>query len=243
VREDTPVKVVVVGSSPAWPNPGSAHAGVLVDDRLLLDCGPGVLARLRERWPWPPVEAIVITHFHLDHWGDLVPWVWGARFGPGRETARADLWLPRGGREQLAALGEHLGTADMFEETFWVREYTERIPFRAAGLQLSAVQVPHYDLETYAFRISDGDRTFTYSGDTAPADELVEIARDADLFVCEAALAQPREPKMRGHLSAEEALDAAERAGVKRLVLTHRPYELPAPDGFEVAHDGLELTI
>ena len=236
------MKVLVVGSSPAWPNPGSAHAGYLVDERLLLDCGPGVLARLRERWTWPPLEAIVITHFHLDHWGDLVPWVWGATFGPGVDAGRLDLWLPPDGRAQLAHLGERLGTANMFEQAFWVREYAEQIPFRAAGLQVTAARVPHYELETYAVRVSDGERTLTYSGDSAPADELIEIARDADLFVCEATL-DAREDGERGHLSAEEARDAAERAGVKRLVLTHRPQELTTPDGVEVAYDGLELTV
>ena len=47
--EDTSVKLTVVGCSPAWPNPGGAQSGYLVNGsgNLLLDCGPGVLARLR----------------------------------------------------------------------------------------------------------------------------------------------------------------------------------------------------
>ena len=90
----------IVGCSPAWPNPGGAQSGYLVEDdgrRVLLDCGPGVLARLREWEEWPRVDAIAITHWHLDHWGDLVPWVWGAMFGPAREfdkpTASASSWI------------------------------------------------------------------------------------------------------------------------------------------------------
>src|SRR5215208_6042693 len=46
------VKLTVVGCSPAWPNPGGAQSGYLVESdgrRLLLDCGPGVLPRLRDR--------------------------------------------------------------------------------------------------------------------------------------------------------------------------------------------------
>ncbi|MGH3131276.1 MAG: MBL fold metallo-hydrolase, partial [Gaiellaceae bacterium] len=73
------MKLRVVGCSPAWPNPGGAQSGYLLEGEgsLLLDCGPGVLARLRESTHWPALDAIAITHFHLDHWGDLVPWVWG----------------------------------------------------------------------------------------------------------------------------------------------------------------------
>ena len=80
----------MVGCSPAWPNPGGAQSGYLVEGegRLLLDCGPGVLSRLREADEgWPRVDAIAITHFHLDHWGDIVPWVWGRMYGLGRDLA------------------------------------------------------------------------------------------------------------------------------------------------------------
>ena len=94
------MRLTVVGSSPAWPNPGEAHAGYLVEGpgRLLLDCGPGVLSRLREATAWPEIDAIAISHFHLDHWGDLVPWTWGAIHGPGAGRERVELLLPPGGR-------------------------------------------------------------------------------------------------------------------------------------------------
>src|SRR6187551_3753268 len=62
------VRLTVIGCSPAWPNPGGAQSGYLLDGpgTLLLDCGPGVLAKLREREDWPHVDAIAITHWHLD---------------------------------------------------------------------------------------------------------------------------------------------------------------------------------
>ena len=95
------MKLNVVGCSPAWPNPGGAQSGYLLEGpgRLLMDCGPGVLARLRSNGEngWPQVDAIAITHFHLDHWGDLVPWVWGAMWGFGRDYEKPELWLPPGG--------------------------------------------------------------------------------------------------------------------------------------------------
>jgi ribonuclease BN (tRNA processing enzyme) len=235
------VKVTVVGCSPAWPNPGGAQSGYLVEGSglLLLDCGPGVLPRLREREAWPQIDAIAITHFHLDHWGDLVPWVWGSQFGPGSKSAKVELWLPPGGTSELRHFGTHFGNVTMFEQAFHVREYAEGETFEAAGLRVTPVRVPHYEIQTFAFRVRDNGRTLAYSGDSAPSDALVDVARDADLFLCEATLGTSSESgNLRGHLSAEETVDAFRRSGAKRLVIVHRPRELPLDGDLERASDG-----
>ena len=186
------MRLTVVGSSPAWPNPGGAQSGYLVEAegrRLLLDCGPGVLARLRDRHDgWPAIDAIVITHWHLDHWGDLVPWVWGTLNGPGRNERHAELWLPPEGRERLGDFGARLGWDDMFDQTFELRDYRAGEPFQAAGFTVLARQLPHYTLLTFGLRVTNGTHSLAYSGDCGPDEALVELARDADLLVCEATL-------------------------------------------------------
>src|SRR6266545_759129 len=134
-----PVKLTVVGCSPAWPNPGGAQSGYLVEGsgRALLDCGPGVLPRLREQDGWPQVHAIVITHFHLDHWGDLVPWTFGAMFGPGRDSPKPELWLPPGGMAELGYFGEKFGVPGMFSEAFTSREYADGESYETCGLTIT----------------------------------------------------------------------------------------------------------
>ena len=236
------MRLTVIGSSPAWPNPGGACSGYLVDGRLLLDCGAGVLAKLREREPWPSVEAIAITHLHLDHWGDLIPWVWGSLYGPGSEMPRVRLWLPPGAREELRPALALLGSEDMFERAFDVAEYESRVPFTAVpGLDVTAFPVVHYDMKAHSFRV-EGDRVLAYSGDSGPCAALGELARDADLLLCEATLQDgASDGPARGHLTPEEAKNAAAEGRAKRILLTHRPDERPAPAGIELAYDGLEL--
>jgi ribonuclease BN (tRNA processing enzyme) len=213
--------------------------------RVLLDCGPGVLGRLREESLWPEVDAIAITHWHLDHWGDLVPWVWGtfylARNGEMRKPA---LWVQPGGAAFLESLGERLGFPDMFERTFELAEYAPDTPFSIGKLAVTPTRVPHYRLETYSFRVQANGAVLTYSGDSGPSDELVRSAKDADLFVCEATLLRGElDGEPRGHLSLDEAVEAFEASGAKRLLVTHRPRELPTPDEFELAYDGLALDV
>ena len=237
-----------MGCSPAWPNPGGAQSGYLVEDgaRLLLDCGPGVLARLREREaPWPRVDAIAITHFHLDHWGDLVPWVWGTMYGLGGKLERPELWVHARGAALLAEIGERLGFPEMFEQAFVVRAYEEGSAFEAAGFRVTPLRVPHYKMEAYAFRVEGDGRTLAYSGDSGPGPVLAEVAHDADLFLCEATIGptNPDPDDLRGHLSAEEAGAAFGASGAARLLLTHRPIEQPLPPGFELVHDGYATDV
>ncbi len=242
------VRLTVVGSSPAWPNPGGAQSGYLVEDgggRLLLDCGPGVLGRLRELdGGWPRIDAIVITHWHLDHWGDLVPWVWGSLKGPGRDVQRAELWLPPEGRDRIRDFGSRLGWDDMFDQTFDIHDYSGDEPFRAAGFTVLARRLPHYTLLTFGLRVTNGSSSLAYSGDCGPDAVLAELAQDVDLLICEATLeAAELDGTPRGHLSADEAIAAFRSSGARRLLITHRPGELALADDVDRAYDGLVVEL
>ena len=243
IGEYMAVRLTVIGSSPAWPNPGSAQSGYLVEGpgRLLLDCGPGVLGRLRESGALAHVDAVAITHFHLDHWGDLVPWAWLAVYGVD-DLPRPELWLPRGGTRELETFASLWGNERMFGRAFDVREYEPARPFQTGGFEVEARPVRHYKLLAFGFRVRDPEsgRVLAYSGDAGPGSELSELASDADLFLCEATLARGDvEGEPRGHLAADEAVAAASGP----VLLTHRPVELPSPDGVAIARDGLVVEI
>ena len=114
----------------------------------------------------------------------------------------------------------------------------------AAGLEVLPVRLPHYRLETYGFRVTNGGATLAYTGDTGPSERIAELARDVDLFVCEATLETGEaDGQPRGHLSAEEALESYAASGARNLLLTHRPSELPTPEGIVLAYDGMELEV
>jgi ribonuclease BN (tRNA processing enzyme) len=234
------VRLTVIGSSPAWPNPGSAQSGYLLEanGKLLLDCGPGVLGRLRETGLLD-VDAIAITHFHLDHWGDLVPWCWLAAYGRER-LSRPRLLVPPGGSAELERFADLWGNEAMFDRAFAVEEYLPETPLEAAGFLLEARRVPHFELPAYGFRVTCEGRTLAYSGDSGPGPHLNDLAAGADLFLCEATLERAdKEASPRGHLAADEAVAAA----TGPVLLTHRPVELPPPNGVPLAHDGLVVEV
>lgn len=231
----------MIGCSPAWPNPGRAQSGYLVEGpgRVLLDCGAGVLSRLRLAEAWPQLDAIVLTHLHLDHWADIVPWAIGATYGPPAGAARPLLFVPEVSLDELHGYGVQLGFGSALARAFELRTYDEGAAFAVGGFEIDAIRVPHYTRAAYALRVSGQGRVLTYSGDSAPGPALARAADGADLFLCEATLGDDAyDGDLRGHLSAREAIELAAAADVGRLVLVHRPFELAAPEGIECASDG-----
>ena len=243
------MKFTVIGCSPAWPNPGGAHSGYLLESdgkRLLVDCGPGVLSRLRETQAWPHVDAIAIAHFHRDHWGDLVPWVWGAMYRAGGVAIgdRPELWVHAGGRGILEQFGERFGFPDMFDWVFTVREYAPDTAFAVPGFEVEPRRLPHYTLETYGFRLSGNGSTIAYSGDSGPSKRLAELAQGSDLFVCEATLSRKDDGQPRGHLSVDEATRCGGSEGRHEALADHpSPGRADGAAGIERAYDGLELEL
>jgi ribonuclease BN (tRNA processing enzyme) len=120
-------------------------------------------------------------------------------------------------------------------------------------LTVTAAVVRH-PIECHGLRIEAGGRVLTYSGDTASCPELVELARDADVFLCEASWPSDPVPPPGIHLTGREAGEHATLAGARRLLLTHlMPFHDPQAmlaeaketyDGsLELVHAGSVYTV
>ena len=87
----------------------------------------------------------------------------------------------------------------------------------------------NHPVETFGFRVEQGGRSLAYSADTGTCRALVELAREADLLLCEASYVNGPDPGPDMHLSARQAVEYAVAAGVARLVITHLvPWNDPA---------------
>lgn len=260
------MRITVLGKSPAWQDAGGACSGYLVEHegtRLLVDCGNGVFAKLRESVDYLEVDDVVLSHMHADHCLDLIPYAYALTYSPRQQPvpvagfpgtadpARPALHVPPGGAEPLRVLSGIWGSADLVENAFRTEEYDPSAILPVGSLELRFGAVPHY-VPTWAIEIrpADGDGPrLVYSADCSPNDELVEFARDCDLLLIEATLPRPERSGLRGHLTCAEAGDHGRRARARRLVLTHVSDELDLGDAqvgacetfgapVEVAHEG-----
>ncbi|MDI6873224.1 MAG: MBL fold metallo-hydrolase [Actinomycetota bacterium] len=216
------VILTVLGASGTYPRPGGACNGFLIREEgysLVIELGNGCLSNLLREVKLTAIDAVLITHMHIDHFGDLYPLYYALRFHPLKPWGLR-LILPEGGLE-------HMGRILSPE----AREYLPRV-FREETLQdgkdyqvgsmLVRAFPTRHPVEGYAVRVEGEGWTLAYSSDTSLTPALEEAARGADLFICEATLPDSyREEASHGHLTSRQAGEAARRAGVRRLLLTH----------------------
>ena len=232
----------MLGKSPSWQDAGGACSGYLVEEgetRLLVDCGNGVFAKLRERLDYIDVTGVALTHMHADHCLDVVPFAYALTYSPRQQPvpvagytgtdlpARPHLLTPRGGVDVLRHLSGLWGNDALIDAAFATQEYAHDDVIEIGALQLRFAPVPHY-IPTFAIEVTPltGGPRCTFGADCSPNEAIVKFAKDTDLLILEATLPRPERDGIRGHLTAGEAGDHAKRAGARRLVITHISDEL-----------------
>lgn len=219
------MRLTTVGTGTAAPSPHRVCAGHLVragDVRLLLDCGSGVVHRMAALGvAWADITHVALTHFDNDHISDLGTLLIAWRYGqlPPRSAPCAVLG-PVGTQallERMATVAWDKLLAPGYPLVVQELAPGDVVPL-ADGVTLAAAKVPHTE-ESLAFAVSSGGRRLVYTGDTAYDEPLADWARECDLLLMECSL--PDDMAIPTHLTPAQCGRLAERAGARRLALTH----------------------
>jgi ribonuclease BN (tRNA processing enzyme) len=226
--------VTVLGSSCSIPRPGRACSSYLLQyagTTVLADLGTGAFSNLLAHGSLATLDAVIVSHMHADHFLDIVPMRYALKYGNARGSGKVVVYLPPGGEALLRHLTgafHRESSEDFLGEVFELRTYDPRATLAIGELSVRFAPTHHY-IATYAMRFEAGGRSVTYSADTAPEDRVTELARETNLFICEATLAPGAETELPlGHSSARQAAQMAAAAGVERLLLTHYPVTIDA---------------
>ncbi|MET0448641.1 MAG: MBL fold metallo-hydrolase [Aeromicrobium sp.] len=222
------VKLTVIGCSGSFPGPDSPASCYLVEApfeggtyRLLIDLGSGALGNLQRLVDLRDIDAIALSHLHADHCFDMSGLYVVSRYHPDGAYRRIPVHSPAGAGPFLASAygsDDGVGITDQFDFQDWVDGGSVQLgPFTVTS------RLVVHPVAAYAIRVETPTASIVYSGDTGPTEKLVELAGEADLFLCEASFVESGTNPPELHLTGAEAGDYATRAGVGRLLVTHIP--------------------
>ena len=221
------ISVTILGSGTCVPSLRRSSCSILMkirDKFLLFDSGAGTMHKLLEnRVEIYDVSFVFYSHFHPDHTAELVPFLFANKYPDGsRRKIPLTLMAGKGFAkfyDNLKNVYGHwielapdlLTIVELDNTGHDMREFDD--------FKVESLPVEH-NPESIAYRItSSGGISMVYSGDTDFSENLVTLSKDADLLICESAL--PDELKVKGHLTPSLAGEIADRANVRKLVLTH----------------------
>lgn len=230
------MKFVVLGAGTSVPHAEKSSSGFWLETEthsILLDCSASAVHRMaQERLDWANLDAIWISHFHLDHVGGIAPFLFGTKYAP--ETQKRTKPLKIFGAQGLESLIKNFDAANdynLLKQPFPL-EIIEIEPLEkfeiVPNVEAVALATPHTK-ESCAIHLRDeNDKTVVYSADTGFDKSLGTFARRADLFVLECSFVKNK--PVETHLELAEAAHLIRYAAPRRAVLTHFYPEWDAVD-------------
>ncbi len=211
------MRLTVIGCYGPYPAAGECCSGYLVEHQgsaILLDCGNGVLGRLRYYIePWN-LDAVILSHLHSDHVSDLMIMRYAIMLNNIRlDKGMLNVYSPGEPAEEFNRLN--------YKDFVKAHAVTAETKLNVGSLKISFSPAVHAYMSNI-ITVESEDHKLVYSGDTEYFPQLTGLAEGADLFLCEANyLRKDIEKGLPNHLAAYQAGKIASEAGVKRLVLTH----------------------
>jgi ribonuclease BN (tRNA processing enzyme) len=237
--------LVVLGSGTAVPHARRASTAYWLENSrwsLLLDPSAAAPHRMaQEGLDWANLDAVWVSHFHLDHVGGLAPFLFGTRNAPQTRERRKPLSVygARGLKKLFRAFDE-ANNYRLAQQPFplEIREVEPGSDFYLLpDLRAQTFSTPHTS-ESLALRLTDerDNTSLVYTSDTGHTDSLAVFAKDVDLFMMECSFW--RDKPVETHLELKDAMRLARLASPGRVLLGHF---YPEWDGVDISAEAKKL--
>ncbi len=223
------MKITLLGTGTSYPDPERVQSGVLVQKHemsYIIDIGSGTLHRMTEiEFDFLTIDAVFISHFHVDHCSDflaLIQTIW--LLGYDRPL---NVYGPPPIKEWWRGLSEV--ALPFYKDKIKVIVYEIEKFFSAEFNEIKVTTAPttHSIHDVRAYRIDSPEGSIVYSADTAPCEEVIELARGAEILLHECNWLDGEHPEG-VHTSPSELASVVADARPRKVVLTHVSPEVVA---------------
>jgi ribonuclease BN (tRNA processing enzyme) len=219
----------MLGTGTSFPDPHRVQSGILIEDgnhRILLDIGSGVLHRLTQlAFDIKTIDAVFISHFHVDHCADFLPLCQSLWLAGYDETLK--LYAPPTVTEWSRGLNDISFTYLRDKIRIATTSLQENQVVSLEDLRIVTTPTLHSNYDTRAFRVEGNGKSLTFSSDTAPCRNIIDLAKETDVLVheCNWLDGVHREGI---HTSPSELARIAEEIDPSKIILTHVSPEVAA---------------
>ncbi|MDI3535768.1 MAG: hypothetical protein PWP16_387 [Eubacteriaceae bacterium] len=203
------MKLTVLGNTGPFPGPGGACSGYLLqvnNRRIVLDFGNGTFANLQKFHSIKDIDMIILSHLHPDHFSDI----YVLRYALQNIGLKMPLYAPSEPPLEAASL--------FYKDIYQIKNISEALKIEIDDITISFKKMKHPVLD-FAIKIETPQKTFVYTGDTTYIEELIDFSREADALLIDSAFLDDTESLI--HCCVKQACEIANKAQVKKLILTH----------------------
>lgn len=213
------MKISIIGHWGGFPQVGEATSGYLIEHngfKLLLECGSGVVSSLQKLTDLGDINAVLISHYHYDHFCDIGPMQYARLIKTqlGQVNKTLPVYAPKD---------------SMFFNQMTLDDYTKGFQFdETSNLNIGPFKISFikniHPVSSYSIKIECDSKILTFSSDTSYFENLCDFFAESDILLCECSFYGNMDGTKAGHLNSKQAGTIAQKANVKKLVLTHLPH-------------------
>jgi ribonuclease BN (tRNA processing enzyme) len=222
------MKLTVLGSGTCVPSIKRNSPGYCLEaggTHVLIDCGGGTLLQLeRSGRSYRDIDAVFVSHAHPDHFADLMPLIQALLAAPDFKREK-DLTVI-GHEKFLLYYEKAIATVLGIPGDFTVQLVKAEEKFGFGPLDIFTAKTVH-SADSLAFRFEYNNKSIVFTGDTDYDQGIIDLSQNADILIADCSF--PNSMKTKGHLSAGECGLVAEKAGAKKILLSHI-YPSDSPD-------------
>jgi ribonuclease Z len=214
-----------IGTAGSFLAANKSYPAILINNDLLLYCGEGTTQKLIKINAIKNISIVCITHLHNDHIGGIFSLIWYYWLSGDRKDLK--IIGPPKTRETIEKILDLLNTPPSMSNSFKVdfiewKDTNQIQKISTINYDIKAIRVEHSIL-AFAYRIEKNDKSICYSGDTAPSQNLIKLAEDCDLFICESTFPSQfkRIAAKYGHCTPYDLARLANESHSKKVAMVH----------------------